>query len=168
MPYKDSFLFCLGFPSGSVVKNPPTNAGDTGDTALIPGSERSPGEGNDNPLQYSCLGNPMDREASQEALCMESQRVGHNWVTEHALLSDFFSSLLKTRQGITETEQNPMVLAPHYVLCLIFVCGKLRSKTKFNQKTEKWGNKGNSQRRLKNNNVVIKHSQRPLALFQAL
>ena len=49
-----------GFPGGSVVKNPPANAGDVG---LIPGSGRSPGEGNGNPLQYSCLGNPMDREA---------------------------------------------------------------------------------------------------------
>ena len=48
----------LGFPAGSVVKNLPANAGDTG---LIPGSGRSPGEGNGNPLQYSCLGNPMDR-----------------------------------------------------------------------------------------------------------
>ena len=46
-----------GFPGGSVVKNPPTNAGDTG---LIPGSGRSPGEGNGYPLQFSCLGNPMD------------------------------------------------------------------------------------------------------------
>ena len=48
------------FPGGSVVKNPPTKAGDMG---LIPGSGRSPGEGNDNPLQYSCLGNPMHRGA---------------------------------------------------------------------------------------------------------
>ena len=47
-----------GFPSGSVVKNPPANAGDT---SLIPGLERSPGVGNGNPLQYSCLENPIDR-----------------------------------------------------------------------------------------------------------
>ena len=39
--------------------------GNTGDVGLIPGSERSPGEGNDNPLQYSCLGNPMDKGAWQ-------------------------------------------------------------------------------------------------------
>ena len=45
----------IGFPGGSVVKNPPADAGDT---QSIPGSGRSPGEGNDNPLQYSCLGNP--------------------------------------------------------------------------------------------------------------
>ena len=37
------------------------NAGDSGDPVLIPELERSPGEGNDNPLQYSCLGNPVDR-----------------------------------------------------------------------------------------------------------
>ena len=49
-----------GFPGGSVVKNPPANAGDMGP---IPGSERSPGEGNDNLLQYSCPENPMDRGA---------------------------------------------------------------------------------------------------------
>ena len=49
-----------GFPGGSVVKNPPADAGDVG---LIPGSQRFPGGENGNPLQYSCLGNPMDREA---------------------------------------------------------------------------------------------------------
>ena len=47
-----------GFPDGSVVKNPPANAGDVGS---IPGSGRPPGEGNGKPLQDSCLGNPMDR-----------------------------------------------------------------------------------------------------------
>ena len=48
-----------GFPGGSVVKNSPANAGDTGS---IPGSRRSLEGGNGNPLQYSCLENPMDRE----------------------------------------------------------------------------------------------------------
>ena len=43
-----------------MVENPPANAGDVG---LIPGSGRSAGEGNGNPLQYPCLGNPMDRGA---------------------------------------------------------------------------------------------------------
>ena len=48
---------------GSVVKNPPVSAGDTGDIRSIPGSGRSPGGGHGNPLQYSCLGNPLDRGA---------------------------------------------------------------------------------------------------------
>ena len=51
---------CMGFPCGSVIKNPPASAGDSG---LIPGWERFPGEGNGNPLPYSCLGNPMGRGA---------------------------------------------------------------------------------------------------------
>ena len=49
------------FLGGSVVKNLPVSAGDTRDMGWIPGSGRSPGVGNGNPLQYSCLGNPMDR-----------------------------------------------------------------------------------------------------------
>ena len=44
-----------------MVKNLPAKAGVTGDTGSIPGLGRSPGEGNGNPLQYSCLNNPMDK-----------------------------------------------------------------------------------------------------------
>ena len=54
-----SFAFG-GFPGDSVVKNPPANAGDL---SSILGSGRSPGEENGNPLQYSYMGNPMDRGA---------------------------------------------------------------------------------------------------------
>ena len=50
----------MGFPGGSAVKNMPASARDP---SLIPGSERCPGEGNGNLLQYSCLGNPIDRGA---------------------------------------------------------------------------------------------------------
>jgi len=53
----------MGFPGGSVVKNPSANAGDTRDAGSISGSGRSPGGGHGNPLQYSCLENPMDRGA---------------------------------------------------------------------------------------------------------
>ena len=52
----------VGFPGGSVAKE---SVCDTGDTGSIPGLGRSPGEGNDNPLQYSYLRNPMDRGAWQ-------------------------------------------------------------------------------------------------------
>ena len=48
-----------------VVKKPPANAGDIRDSGSIPGLGRSPGEGNGNPLQYSCLENPIDRGAWQ-------------------------------------------------------------------------------------------------------
>ena len=51
----------MGFPHVSVVKNLPANAENAGDVSSIPGSGRSPGEGNGNPPQYSCLGNSMDR-----------------------------------------------------------------------------------------------------------
>ena len=53
-----------GFSGGPAVKNPPAKAGDARDAALIPGSGRSPGIGNGNPLQYPCLKNAMDKEAS--------------------------------------------------------------------------------------------------------
>ena len=67
----------MGFPGGSVVENPPANAGDVGS---FPGSGRSPREGNGNPLQYSCLENPTDKGAwwatvhgSKEELDMTEQ-----------------------------------------------------------------------------------------------
>ena len=52
---------CMAFPGGSVVKNPPGNAGDARDLGSFPGLGRFPGGGNGNPLQHSCQDNPMDR-----------------------------------------------------------------------------------------------------------
>ena len=52
---------CLFLSYRLIVKNPPANAGDTKDVGSIPGWGRYPGEGNDNPLQYSCWENSMDR-----------------------------------------------------------------------------------------------------------
>ena len=62
----------MGFSSGSVVTNLPANAGDA---VSIPGWGRFPGEGNGNPLQYSCLGNPMDRGDWWDA----AHRVTKSW-----------------------------------------------------------------------------------------
>ena len=56
-----------------MVKNPPANAGDVRDLGSITGSGRSPGGGCGNPLQYSCLENPMDREAWQATVHVNAQ-----------------------------------------------------------------------------------------------
>ena len=53
----------MGFAGGSGGNESPCNAGDTGDMGVVPGSGRSPGGGHGNPLQYSWLENPMDKEA---------------------------------------------------------------------------------------------------------
>ena len=55
----------MGIPGGSVVKNPPANAGDARDVGLTPRLGRSPGGGNGTPLHYSCLKNPTNRGAWQ-------------------------------------------------------------------------------------------------------
>ena len=68
----------MGFPPSSVSKESACNAGDPGS---IPGSGRSPGAGNGNPLQYPCLENPMKRGAWQ-ATVHGVARVGHNLVTK--------------------------------------------------------------------------------------
>ena len=65
-----------------MVKNPPANAGDARDMGLIPGSGRSPGEGNSNPLQYSCLGNPWTEEpGGLRSTGLQSRT--RLWATEH-------------------------------------------------------------------------------------
>ena len=82
-------MLILGFPSGSMVKNPSPNVGDTGDVGLISGSGRSPGEGSGNPLLYSCLGNPMDR--------------GAWWATVHGIAKE--SDTIETHQTTTTLYQ---------------------------------------------------------------
>ena len=84
-----------GFPGDSSgKKNRPTNAGDTG---LIPGSERSPGGGNDNPLQYYCLESSMDRGAWQATIhgVAKSQTQLSHWTHTHThVISHILSFLL--------------------------------------------------------------------------
>ena len=81
------------FPGGSDGKVSACNARDPGS---IPGSERSPGEGNGNPLQYSCLGNPMDREAWQATV----HGVAKSWIPQ----SNFSFSLLLGRKATTNLD----------------------------------------------------------------
>ena len=81
-----SMVHEAGFSGGSVVKNLPANAGDTG---WIPGSERSFGEGKGNPLRYSYLVNYMGKrgEGPGGLQPMKLQRIGHNWAsTDHSSL----------------------------------------------------------------------------------
>ena len=73
----------VGFPGGAVVKNPPANEGVTEDVGSTPGSGRSPGRGNGNPLQYSCLENAMDRGAWQVTVHGVTKKSD---MTEHTLL----------------------------------------------------------------------------------
>ena len=72
----------MGFPVGSELKNPPANAGDLGS---IPGLERSPGEGNGNPLQYSCLENLRDRGNWPATVHWGCTKFGHNLATKQAM-----------------------------------------------------------------------------------
>ena len=76
----------VGFPRGSVIKNLPANAGATGDAGLIPGSGRSPGVGNGNPLQYSCWETPWTEKPGR-LQSMGSQRIRHSYTTEHTSIS---------------------------------------------------------------------------------
>ena len=84
-------LLALGISSGSDGKESTCNAGDTENLSSIPGSGRSPGEGYGNPLQYSCMGNPMDREPGglQSLGLKELDTIE---VTEHNIAVDNASS----------------------------------------------------------------------------
>ena len=62
-PFDMTYGDRLRFPGGTMVKNPPANAGDARDAGSVLGSGRSPGAGNGNSLHYSCLKNSMNREA---------------------------------------------------------------------------------------------------------
>ena len=102
----------LGFTYSSVGKDSACNAGDLG---LIPGLGRSSGEGNGNPLQYSCVQNPMDRGAWRAAV-HGVVRAGHSWATEPP--PPVFSHLLSGRGGIWLT----------LFLCFIHVMRKCNFK----------------------------------------
>ena len=82
------YTFCKGFPGGSVVKNLPAKARGSGDVCLIPGLGRSPGGGNGNPLQYSCLENSMDRGAwwsTGDLLCFGVSKITADGDCSHGI-----------------------------------------------------------------------------------
>ena len=105
----------MGLPGGSVVKNPPANAGDV---SSIPGSGRFPGEGNSYPLKYSGLENPMDRGAWQ--------------ATVHGLaVSDTTEQLTLSLSRATKFNSTP------FVLCLRQF-GIKEIKILFSQQSHSW------------------------------
>ena len=85
-----------------MVRNLPANEGDLRDGSSIPGSGRSPGEGNGNPLQYSCLENPMDGGA-RKAQSMRLQRDGYDQTTTRTFS---VTRVVKIHESITDSREN--------------------------------------------------------------
>ena len=104
-----------GFPGGSEVKVSASNAGDPGS---IPGSGRSPGEGNGNPLQHSWLENPMDGGPGG-LQSMGSQRARHDWVT----------SLSLANPPLSTVSQNVLQSSRKRYTCCSFIIAKLQIRT---------------------------------------
>ena len=92
----------LSSSGGSVVKKPPARAEDAGDTGSIPWSGRSPGGGNGNPLQHSCLDNPMDRGAWRATVCgvIKSWTWLSDWTLEIATV--FYYILIQKYEVLRE------------------------------------------------------------------
>ena len=102
----------MGFPHSSVSKSSACNAGDLG---LIPGSGRSPGKGNGNPLQYSCLENPMNRGIWQVTIHGVA-RVRHNLAT-------------KTKQTKMGDRSGKQMLLKHSAFMIFYnICNLLKTK----------------------------------------
>ena len=97
----------LGFPGGSVIKNPTANAGDLGS---VPESGRYPEEGNGNPLQYSFLGNPMDTGAWQATVYRVVKRAGHDFKTNQT------NENLSSRTAAREHSQEESFLKSYLAL----------------------------------------------------
>ena len=116
-----------------VVNNPPANAGDARNVGLTLGLGRFPGEGNRNPLLYSCLESPMDRRAWWVIVqSMGLQKVRHNWVTNTCMLWDL-SSLSR------DWKRNAKFLS--FFLSFFFFCKKMQGNISCkdgHNKGQKW------------------------------
>ena len=117
----------LGFPGGSVIKNPPANAGDLG---LIPGSRRSSGEGSGNPLQYSCLGNPMDRGAWR-ATVHGSKRVR---MAENAYTEPWDTVTFRVRMQVIKVNLDPAGLVS-FIESAIWIYTHTEGRRRYNENT---------------------------------
>ena len=85
-----------------MVKNPPAISRGTGDTGSIPGAERSPGKGNGSPFPYSCLGNPMDREAWLELPCRQRLKIWRCYFAElrHFALAEYIVKRIVRQKAV--------------------------------------------------------------------
>ena len=94
----------MAFPGGAVAKNLPANAGNARDEGSIPGLGRSLGEGNDNPLQYSCLKNAIDRRAwrvtVQEVAELDTTEYTHTYAY-YAYIATYTIQVQKEETGLT-------------------------------------------------------------------
>ena len=101
--YRDVYICRQAFQVALVIKDPPVNAGDIRDVDLIPGLGRSPGGGHGNPLQYSCLENPMDRGIWQVHGVTKSQILLKQFCTHFYRQANIhiFISLLSQLRGPT-------------------------------------------------------------------
>ena len=112
----------MGFPGGSVVKNAAASAREI---YSIPWLGTPAGGGNGNPLQYSCLGNPMDRGAWR-ATVMGSQRAVQHWVTEHTHTHThtpvvYICQKLKSKRFSKLVKQLPVSLFPYALVTAILL-----------------------------------------------
>ena len=109
-----------------MVNNPPANAGDMG---LIPGLERSPGEGNGNPLQYSCLGNPMDssspwgHERVRQDLASKQQRLNScSYLKLNVKLNNTYFIMVTLNSIKKKKRYTKLILNSNSTFLLLFKC----------------------------------------------
>ena len=107
-------IFHTAFPGSSVVKNLPASAGATEDIGSVPGSGRSPGEGDGNPVQYSCQDNPMDRGAWL-ATVHWVWRVRHDWARActHTHTHTFLHTHTHTHTFLTSSRKDVSAKRDH-------------------------------------------------------
>ena len=106
-----------GFPGGSAGKDSACNAGDERNENLIPGSGRSPGKGNGNPLQYSCLENPMDRGVWQAPIVhgvtrSQTQMIAHICAHTHTHITSYLYQWWGNWNQFKCWDSNPRNLTP--------------------------------------------------------
>ena len=89
------------FPGGSVLKNPPANAGDTEEAGLMPEWEKSPGRGNGNPLQYACLDNPMNTGAWRATVHGVTE--GRTWLNNWACMPAYATTWINLEEMLNES-----------------------------------------------------------------